>query len=133
MEILLSVLLLFVLSCALLLRAIGWRQKRAEQGRQETQAQLWRQQHIDWVEGLDLSLESWLAALKLPALEEQTQRQEAARQLSTVLIERLLGKSCLRQISTVDLQPMQDYAGSVLPLDSKATSRTKGRQTRKPL
>ena len=80
-----------------------------------------------------MALESWLAALKLPALEEQTQKQEAARQLSTVLIEQLLGRSSLRRICMEDSQPTQGYVGSVQPSDSTATSQTTGQLTRQPL
>lgn len=133
MGISLSALLLLALACALLSYAIYKRQKKAALARQELQAQRWRQQHIDWFEGLDSAAESWLAALKLLALEEQTQRQEAARQLSTVLIEQLLGKSYLRQICTVDSQPTQGYAGFVQALDSTATSQIASRQKRQLL
>ena len=74
----------------------------------ETQIQGWRQQQLlqtrKKTEEMDAALESWLLGLGLPQLEAQTQRQEAARQLSTALIEILLETPCHRQICTADLQ-----------------------------
>ena len=80
-----------------------------------------------------MASESWLAVLKLPVLEGQTQKQEAARQRCTVLIEQLLGRSSLRRICSEDSQPTQGYVGSVQLSDNIATSQTTSQLTRQAL
>lgn len=49
-----------------------------------------RQLQTNNVRKLDDSLSDWLGMLELPQLAEQKKREEVARQLRTVLIERLL-------------------------------------------
>ena len=44
---------------------------------------------MHWTE-LDTALEEWMAMLGLPQLAVETRRKEAARQLHTVLIEKLM-------------------------------------------
>jgi hypothetical protein len=63
------------------------RHLRAEQHRQE----------------IDEALDQWLQTLELPQLEDQMKRKEAARQLSTVLIEKLLQRQYPERISKRDL------------------------------
>jgi len=59
------------------------------------QQQEWIEQTAMHLQELDTALEEWLEALKLPQLEEETQRKEAARRLRTVLIEKLLRQRIL--------------------------------------
>lgn len=56
------------------------------------------------IEKLDAAIADWLLVLELPQFEEQTRREEAARQLSTLLIERLMLRKCPDRPSTTDLQ-----------------------------
>ena len=42
------------------------------------------------VEAIEAGLLEWLTMLELPQLEDQTKRQEAARQLRIVLVEKLM-------------------------------------------
>lgn len=51
---------------------------------------------------LDDALENWLSTLELPIFEERTRRVAAARQLSTVLIEKLWRTRCPDRISRAD-------------------------------
>lgn len=53
---------------------------------------------------LDTALEDWLSMLELPQLECQKRRQEVARQLSTLLIEKLMLRRCPVRPSTIDRQ-----------------------------
>lgn len=58
------------------------------------------------LEALDEALADWLLVLELPQFEDQTRRQEAARQLSTLLIEKLMRRKC------PDRHPMTDRQDS---------------------
>jgi hypothetical protein len=55
-----------------------------------------------FLQELDEALAHWLLTLGLPQLEEQTKREEAAHQLSTVLIEKLMRRRLPQQTSTAD-------------------------------
>ena len=55
---------------------------------------LLREQQTKPLEDLDTAIAEWLLILKLPQLEEQTKREAAARQLSTLLIEKLMLRRC---------------------------------------
>ena len=112
----------------LIFRSLRTRAKQEAQRVEERQ-----QRDIAKCIAIEGDLRAWLMMLKLPALEEQRQKQEAPRQLSTVLIEQLLGRSSLRRIRMEDSQPTQGYVGSVPPSDSTATSQTTGQLTRQPL
>lgn len=57
------------------------------------------------LEELDMAIAEWLLMLKLPQLEEQTKREEAARQLSTLLIEKLMLRRCPARLSMTGHQP----------------------------
>lgn len=54
-----------------------------------------KEQTATHLQELDTAIDDWLAMLELPALEEQTKRQEVARRLRTVLIEKLLRQRVL--------------------------------------
>lgn len=56
---------------------------------------------------LDEALEQWLLTLELPQLAEQTKREEVARQLSTVLIERLMRSPCPMRHPKIHRPPQQ--------------------------
>ncbi len=61
------------------------RERRQAEWEQEQQTR-WRARYEDTEEGL----REWLTALGLPQLEERTRLEAAARQLRTVLSERLM-------------------------------------------
>lgn len=55
-----------------------------------------------YLQELDEALALWLQMLELPQFEDQMKREEAARQLSTVLLEKLWRKRCPERTSTLD-------------------------------
>lgn len=55
---------------------------------------LLREQETTVIVLLDTAIEGWQLALKQPQLEEQTKREAAARQLSILLIEKLVFLRC---------------------------------------
>ena len=96
MDALLGVGLLGLLVFGVLFYAINRSDKKLVLQLAQLSLQEQRQQER-WILDMDSALAEWLVVLELPALATEKQRQEAARQLCTVLIERLLGQSCHRQ------------------------------------
>lgn len=62
--------------------------------REQKSLLLLSEQQTKPLEELDTAIVEWLLILKLPQLEEKTKREEAARQLSTLLIEKLMRRRC---------------------------------------
>lgn len=61
-----------------------------------------RRQQRQYLRELDEALSQWLEKLELPQLEDRMKREEVARQLSTVLLEKLWRKRCPERISKTD-------------------------------
>lgn len=82
-------LLVIALSLAILFYAI-----RKLDMKKDRSPLLLREQETTVIVLLDTAIEGWQLALKQPQLEEQTKREAAARQLSILLIEKLVFLRC---------------------------------------
>ena len=85
-------LLMLVLLCAVAALCV-WLIVRGRDNQAKLQAQIAaRQQVRDTArcEEIEAGLKDWLTTLQLPALEERTKLEAAARQLRTVLVEQLM-------------------------------------------
>ena len=80
------------------------------------------------LELLDKALADWLLVLELPQFEDKMRRQEAARQLSTLLIEKLMLRKCPDRPSMTGLQDSQSLPVLSGQHQSKAKDRTQPRQ-----
>lgn len=78
-----------------------WRRSATQSEEAQQQDRMLNQMYL---KELDDALEDWLGMLQVPGLEEKTKRVAIARQLSTVLIEKLWRTRCPDRISTVDSQ-----------------------------
>jgi hypothetical protein len=94
-----------------------WKEQREERTRRKT-------------EEVQEGIETWLLSLRSPQLARQKQRKESARQLSIVLIEKLLEMPSLHQISTEDRKPKQSNLGLNERLGNKAISQKRGQPLR---
>ncbi len=82
-------IVMFIL-CLLVAIAVFYEQSKSQQWKQKSMEQERLKQAKQDLLALDAALSDWFDLLQLPQLAEETKRQEAARQLRTVLIEKLM-------------------------------------------
>jgi hypothetical protein len=90
MEIIFSILIILISAWLGIFYAIRKQDKLLENYIKQQQMA----QETKRLEELDTALAQWLLMLELPQLEEETKRQEAACQLSTLLIGKLMLRRC---------------------------------------
>ena len=131
MVVLLIFLLLIGVSSLLCFYAIRTSRNSTEQLTQslrELRLQKMRMQVSEIQEGIEI----WLMSLGLPQLARQKQRQEAARQLSIVLTERLLGWPSLRQTSREDHKSTLGHEDLQAQSGNKARTLKQGQRLKMP-
>ena len=93
-----NTLILVLAGCALGALCV-WLISQERRSRAKTQAQVAERQlqrDAARCQAIEEGLRDWLKTLKLPALEERTQLEVAARRLRIVLVERLMNGPVVR-------------------------------------